>query len=90
MPRTYRYWTAHSDLDWYGDSGQEDDRPDDDRDDDAEDNDGFGSPECTCRRTGLGGNDPDNGWRLDRNCAVHGEDPDAARERQRDDREDGR
>lgn len=48
--------------------------------------DDFGEGECICRRTGLGGNDPDAGWRLDRWCPVHGEDVDAAYERERDDR----
>ena len=47
--------------------------------------DDFGEGECTCHRTGLGGNDPDAGWRLDRNCPTHGEDPDMARERGMDD-----
>jgi hypothetical protein len=49
-----------------------------------DDDETFGEGECTCRRTGLGGNDPDAGWRLDRNCPIHGEDPDAARELRRD------
>jgi hypothetical protein len=45
----------------------------------------FGEGECTCLRIGRGGNDPDAGWRRDRNCPVHGEDPDYALERRRDD-----
>ena len=51
--------------------------------------DGYGEGECTCRQTGLGPNDPDAGWRLDKWCPVHGKDPDDAldemRERQHDD-----
>ncbi len=50
------------------------------------DTDDFGQGECTCRRMGLGGNDPDAYWRLDRWCPVHGEDPDYAWEDRRDNR----
>lgn len=50
----------------------------------TQDDDGFGGGGCTCRRTGLGGNDPDAGWKIDRGCPIHGEDPDAAYERERD------
>ena len=49
-----------------------------------EDEDEYGQGECTCRRTGRGGNDPEAGWRIDRWCPVHGLDPDAERERIRD------
>jgi hypothetical protein len=85
------YWNAHSDLDWYCGSAhcgheQPQDEAEDEIEDEAEEEDFFGKGDCTCRRTGLGGNDPDGGWRLDRWCPVHGEDPDTALERQRDDR----
>lgn len=53
-----------------------------------DDDESFGSGECSCRRLGHGGNDPDSGWRLDRGCPIHGEDPDAALEARRDDRRD--
>jgi hypothetical protein len=52
-----------------------------------EDDEGaYGEGECTCHRTGLGGNDPDAGWRLDRWCPIHGQDPDEARDRAMEDR----
>lgn len=50
-----------------------------------DDDDDFGTGECTCHRTGRGANDPLAGWRVDRWCPVHGLDPDAERERIRDD-----
>ena len=39
---------------------------------------------CTCRYVGLGGNDPDGHIKTDRNCPLHGIDPDAERDRRMD------
>ena len=39
---------------------------------------------CTCRYVGLGGNDPDGHVRRDRDCPLHGADPDYALEAKRD------
>ena len=50
----------------------------------SDEEDEYGEGECTCRLTGRGGNDPDAGWHIDRWCPVHGLDPDAERERVRD------
>ena len=47
--------------------------PDDDQPDEPP------HPDCTCYGT--------RSWRAVRDCAVHGEDPDAARERRAEDRE---
>jgi hypothetical protein len=40
---------------------------------------------CTCRLISQGGNDPDAYVQISEWCPVHGRDPDAALERQRDD-----
>ena len=39
---------------------------------------------CTCQYVGLGGNDPDGYIRRDRDCPIHGADPDHALEAKRD------
>ena len=59
---------------------------------DDDDEGDFGVDECTCRRTGLGPGDPDDGWKLDKWCPVHGLDPDEEYEKMREregDRDDG-
>lgn len=49
-----------------------------------DDDEMFGQGECTCRRTGRGGNDPDAGWKVDKWCPIHGRDPDEEYEKMRE------